>query len=114
MRKPRSPFPWTIHPVWRGIGCIMLVIIPTVSVGLAQAVLPYLDTSQDGALARNVTLPLIGEIQHIYAQILLATFFTITIFLILTVISSFLYSFLGGDRDEEVARYTKRDPYRYK
>ena len=28
MHKPR---PWKIHPIWRGIGCLMLVIIPVIA-----------------------------------------------------------------------------------
>ncbi|MBM3152464.1 MAG: hypothetical protein FJZ96_09745 [Chloroflexi bacterium] len=29
----RRPFqrPWTTHPVWRGIGCLMMIVVPTIS-----------------------------------------------------------------------------------
>lgn len=29
VQKPKSP--WKIHPIWQGIGCLMMVIIPLIS-----------------------------------------------------------------------------------
>lgn len=26
--KPREEKPWTVHPIWRGIGCFMIILIP--------------------------------------------------------------------------------------
>jgi hypothetical protein len=34
-RPPRPERKWRVHPIWRGIGCIMLVVIPLVSWALA-------------------------------------------------------------------------------
>ena len=31
--------PWKIHPIWRGIGCLMLIIIPVMAWAAAQVVL---------------------------------------------------------------------------
>jgi len=30
--------PWTIHPVWRGIGCALMIIIPIISFILAHEI----------------------------------------------------------------------------
>ncbi|MDA1330174.1 MAG: hypothetical protein DWG76_05855 [Chloroflexi bacterium] len=108
-----GPFPWKIHPVWRGIGCILFVIIPVVSIGLAQAVLPLLETPDSGFLAISITLPFVGEVQQVYAQLILAIFFAIVIFLLLSLVGSILYSASGGPSDEEKARFVQRDSFKH-
>jgi hypothetical protein len=110
----RGPFPWRIHPIWRGIGCILIVLVPSISLGLAQAVLPMLETPADDLLAKSITLPLIGEVHQLLGKIILAIFFAIVISLVLSLISSIVYTAFGGHRNEDVARFSRRDPYRYK
>lgn len=29
--QPPKPRPWRVHPIWRGIGCVMILIIPIMS-----------------------------------------------------------------------------------
>ena len=31
--------PWKIHPIWRGIGCLMMILIPVVSYAAADVLL---------------------------------------------------------------------------
>lgn len=44
-RRPKS---WEPHPIWRGIGCALMVIIPIVSFGLADLLMPILRVNVPG------------------------------------------------------------------
>ena len=35
-RPPRPERRWKVHPIWRGIGCLMLVIVPIISWSIAS------------------------------------------------------------------------------
>lgn len=35
-RPPRPERRWRVHPIWRGIGCLMLVIVPLISWAIAD------------------------------------------------------------------------------
>ena len=30
-RRGFPPRPWTIHPLWRGIGCVLMIVVPAIS-----------------------------------------------------------------------------------
>ena len=44
-RPPRPERRWKVHPVWRGIGCIMMIIIPIVSWAIASL---FVDANKAG------------------------------------------------------------------
>ena len=31
VKQQEKPRPWRVHPIWRGIGCVMIVLIPIMS-----------------------------------------------------------------------------------
>jgi hypothetical protein len=31
VKQQRKPRPWRVHPIWRGIGCVMIILIPIMS-----------------------------------------------------------------------------------
>jgi hypothetical protein len=31
VKQQEKPRPWRVHPIWRGIGCVMLVLLPIVA-----------------------------------------------------------------------------------
>jgi hypothetical protein len=35
-RPPRPERKWRVHPIWRGIGCLMLIIVPLISWAIAD------------------------------------------------------------------------------
>lgn len=43
-RKP-GPKPERPHPVWRGIGCLLMIIVPTMAYALASILVPVLKAS---------------------------------------------------------------------
>jgi hypothetical protein len=42
-KKPPKPRDLGVHPVMRGIGCIMMVVVPILSYGIALLLLPYVN-----------------------------------------------------------------------
>jgi uncharacterized membrane protein len=94
--------PWTIHPIWRGIGCLMMVIIPLVA--FAVAVLLVDANSQQHWLvvpyqmSEDITIPFLGTIDNFYAVILVTVLLSLIGFGILTIIYSIIYSAFGPPR----------------
>ena len=40
-QKKESSRPYGIHPIWRGIGCILMVLVPIISFAAANVTLQY-------------------------------------------------------------------------
>lgn len=91
--------PWTIHPVWRGVGCIMALIIPILS--YTGAVLFVRENIRQGwfyipyELAQVVFVPFLGEIPYLYSHLIISLLFTAIGFGALTVVYTIIYKILG-------------------
>jgi len=103
--NPRSRMPeqpWRIHPVWRGIGCLLLVIIPAVSyagaVLLIEANLEYQWLPISFDLAKTVVLPFIGKVPFFYARLILTGLLVLIGYGVVVMLYSILYSFIGPPR----------------
>ena len=94
--------PWKVHPIWRGIGCLLIIMIPVMS--YAGAVLLVRENMQQGwipmpyELARPVTIPLVGAVSYLYAYLLAAGVLAVLGFASVTVIYSLMYSRMGPPR----------------
>jgi hypothetical protein len=101
-RSRQAERPWKIHPVWRGIGCLMMVLIPIMSyagaVLLVQANLTYkwLPTPRD--LAQTVSIPYLGEFPYLFANLLVTGILMMAGFGVLTLIYSIVYRMIGPPR----------------
>lgn len=97
-----------IHAVWRGIGCILLVIIPLMSYAAAIMLIDanaergWFDIPRD---LHRLPLPygLISSlpgwlVDEFYAKLLVAVFFSLVIFGILVIFYSLVYRMGGGYR----------------
>lgn len=104
--KPPDPYKEgaQIHPVWRGIGCILVVIIPIMAYILAHELVegPLL-----GYIPRELVftpaLPDLGVIPVIWfrylpAKLLVGAVIALVIFGLLTVLYSVMYGMGGGYR----------------
>ena len=95
-RRQRDQRPWRIHPVWRGIGCALLLLIPimswyTTSLFLqtnTKVVLPW-------ELTRVVAIPYthVGEIDKVILQI--NRYFDATGFVLGQIFFTIIFSFIG-------------------
>lgn len=97
-----------IHPIWRGIGCVLLVIIPLMS--YAAAIILIDANSERGWFEiprdlRRLPQPtdLIPSLpgwlaNEFYAKLLVAIFFSLVIFGIFVIFYSLVYRMGGGYR----------------
>jgi len=91
--------PWQIHPVWRGIGCLMMILIPIIS--YAGAVL-LVEANKDQRwvpmpfdLMRKIALPIFGSVDHLLANLLVALVLSLIGFALLTAVYALIYRFIG-------------------
>jgi hypothetical protein len=88
------------NPVWRGIGCILILITPIVSFAIANEIM-LSGTVQNyiflpSTLRRTVTLPLLEVgVPYFYGTLALSVAVMVTMFAFFFVVYSFLYRALG-------------------
>jgi hypothetical protein len=116
--KPKKERRWRIHPIWRGIGCFMLVIIPVVSYAAAYIVaranyqigwvkIPnelrgWVDLSPVFRFAPWLAEIISPSMRFYYLDLALTVTFIVVAFGLLTLFYGILYSATG---------VTKSDPY---
>lgn len=97
-----------IHPIWRGFGCVMLVIIPLMAFAAAVAII---DMNADrgwfeipAELNRLPSPDSLGTgmpawiVDDFYAKLLVAVVFAVLLFGIFVIIYSLVYRMSGGYR----------------
>ncbi len=93
---------WAVHPLWRGIGCLMMILIPVMA--YAGAVLLVQENLRQRWLvvprefAQSVTLPLIGKVPYLYANLVTAVILALFGFGLMTVLFNLLYRVIGPPR----------------
>jgi len=94
--------PWKIHPVWRGIGCLMILIIPALA--FAGAILVVQANADQkwvpipAELSQSLTLPLFGTVESVLAVVIVAVLLALIGFGVMTIIYSLVYSLIGPAR----------------
>jgi len=95
MQQPKER-PYKVHPIWRGIGCLMIILIPLMS--YAGAVMLFDANTRNGW----VPVPAIQYIPDQYAvlawQLGLTLVLSILGFVLYFIVYSFLYRFVGPSR----------------
>ncbi len=110
-RMTPKPRPWKVHPIWQGIGCIMMIIIPIISYAGAQLLV---EGTKDVAsiphpweLMKPVTLPVntfsAGQladiaVDHLYANLLVAVALVVIGYALLMILYTIIYSVIGPSR----------------
>jgi len=94
--QPRKEHPWKIHPVWRGIGCVMLVLIPLMAYAGASLLME--------ANAHNHWVPVPREFRgpaqypYLYAHLGVTLLVSMIGFVVMVIIYSLVYRFAGPPR----------------
>ncbi len=94
-RPKKKPRPWDVHPIWRGIGCLLSIIIPIFS--YAVSVLFFEENARSGWIAIPYDLavppqvPLLSTINFFYAKLILAVVLMIALYGLLIVLYSFIF-----------------------
>lgn len=100
-QRPRGIFS-TLHPIWRGIGFLLLILVPVIAYGLVEIGIQYaFEQNQD--LANNFSAANPNGIDILYLQIGATLVLSFILFLVLSILGSLLYSLLGGRENAEVA-----------
>ncbi len=100
-RKHEKSKPYVLrpHPIWRGIGCALMVIIPIMSFGLADMLIPYLYAHFPGfhlppELNASFTIFEGWQVRHFWAVVGLATLLAFLLYGLLAIANSILNSIL--------------------
>ncbi|MDD5467646.1 MAG: hypothetical protein PHS96_07550 [Anaerolineales bacterium] len=98
-QAPPKPRPWKIHPIWRGIGCIMFLLIPILSYAGA-ILLVEANTKQRWVPAttrimRSVTVPGLGAVEHLYANLMVTLVLMLVGFAGVVALYTLVFSIFG-------------------
>jgi membrane associated rhomboid family serine protease len=95
--------PWRVHPIWMGIGCLLLILIPIIAYAGATLLVEanveakWIAVSSD--LMRTITIPFLGlKIPHLIANLLAAAVLALIGFGVLMVFYAILYSIIGPEK----------------
>ena len=113
--QAREERPWKVHPVWRGIGFLLILVIPVFSYAAAdlgiEALMGQEVISLPGVLRASYDLPVVGEIDFLLAKLGATVVLIFTLFSILAIFYSIMYmpmSNLGyGRMDVKPDQYQK-------
>jgi len=99
-RASEKPRPWRVHPIWRGIGCILMVLIPVMS--YAGAYLLVQMDRKNGWIpiprefAVTVTIPLVNyRVPYLWANLIVAFVLAMLGFAVLISLYSLAYRAVG-------------------
>lgn len=101
-QRQRGFFSSKVHPVWRGIGCLLLILIPVIAFGFADLILNYV-LNENPELARNFSGANPNGIDIIYLQLGITLVLSLLLYLVLSILGSLIYTLLGGSEDQEIA-----------
>ena len=105
-----------IHPIWRGIGCILIIVIPMMAyagaVELVKANYEFGWMRMPAELAQVVQIPYIGAVPNLYAYLAIGIVLLVIGYGILMIIYSIMYRAVGpskyGPTDAPPPRRVKR------
>ncbi|HUH96397.1 MAG TPA: hypothetical protein VLZ89_03505 [Anaerolineales bacterium] len=112
--RPPPPRVERPHPVWRGIGCILMILVPILSFALAEITIQsswaqkYIPYQLLGYPVMPASLwklgflnPILGFLQslpNLYGIVIFLLFYALLIGALVSVASAFLYRFVGPPR----------------
>jgi hypothetical protein len=100
--RQAQPRPWDVHPIWRGIGCIMMLIVPVLS--YAGAVLLYeqnltakwVRVPRD--LTQTVSIPGVGAVPHLFANLIVTVLLMLLGYAVFIVLYAVIFRLVGPPR----------------
>ena len=109
IRPQDKPRPWDVHPIWRGMGCVMMVLIPIVSYAGASLLIESgffytigVNLTADFTDPRPINpvpgiLPIIPEryVPHLYGNLVIGALLTLLGFGLLMIFYIIMYRLMG-------------------
>jgi hypothetical protein len=95
--------PWKVHPIWRGIGCVFMLVIPVMayagSVLLVEANLTRNWVPAPAVFLQTVLVPLLGKpVDHLYANLTVGFILMLLGYAGLMILYTLMYSLVGPSR----------------
>jgi hypothetical protein len=103
------------HPIWRGVGFAMIVLIPIISFVVSDNLIQDWQRSISGFvlpddLRRSIEVPVYGSVENFWGVIILTLILTLAIFAIFSFINAMVYR----TTRERNLRVFESSPQRYK
>lgn len=103
------------HPIWRGIGFTMIVLIPIVSFVISDELMKNWRNTVPGfslpySLSQTIEIPLYGEVGNFLGVLILTGIITLAFFAIISTINAMVYH---ATRERNI-RVFESSPQRYK
>jgi hypothetical protein len=96
--RPAQPDKRSVHPIWRGIGCLLLILIPVLSFAAARTFLQENSQANWISIPKELTgsmvIPTLGRVS--YAELAFTIVFMVIGFGLMTVIYSMFYRLAGS------------------
>jgi hypothetical protein len=95
--------PYEIHPIWRGIGCILFIIGPFIAFSAAHLLvgldIEYKWLAVPREMSGKITVPFLGfPIEHLYADLLVTAILLLLGFGLIMVLYTIVYGMAGPKR----------------
>jgi hypothetical protein len=103
------------HPIWRGIGVAMVVLVPIISFTIADLTISWMKTNRGFEIPLPLAkwawdLPFYGVVEDALAVVLFALVVMLIVFGIFTIINAFVYR---ATSDQNLRRF-ESPPKRFK
>lgn len=96
-RPVTNPHPGSVHPIWRGIGCLLIILIPIISFAgarvLVQENLQQKWVQIPDELSGSFNVPSLGQVS--FADLTVAVILMVIGFGLLTIVYAFIYRVFG-------------------
>lgn len=102
-QAPPPPPPWKIHPVWRGVGCLLLLIGPVMAYIIADILVAMAMTEKWYPLPRDLTqtytIPTVNiAVPHFFANLLVTALLLLLGFAVIMFLYSIIFGLAGPGR----------------
>lgn len=102
MSRQRKPLQNRVHPIWRGIGCLMMLLIPLLAFGLGEMLIAAtFEASPSFAYTFSSENP--RPVNMLFLQAGATVLLSFILYLVFSILGSILFSMLGGSANEEIA-----------
>jgi len=91
--REMSETKWRIHPVWRGIGCILLILLPVISYAAGALLVEANRENNWFVLPWQLTGP--PQYPYLFANLFAMVIFIVVGFALLSTLYAFLYRIVG-------------------
>jgi hypothetical protein len=112
-KKPPPERPWKVHPIWRGIGCLLLLVFPPIAYAggniLVEMNMQYGWIPVSAEILQTITVPFLGwVVDHLYANLMAAVVVFVIGLAFLMFLYTLIYAIIGPSRFSPVDALPER------